>query len=99
MVRIQPSNRCLHESLQSFFAVTLSWLGATAVPGQSLEPLPLMEPVTVSGLAIPGKKAPAGLVLHPDMGLLTVDAVEGQLVHRTKTRILETHRCLYDSPV
>ncbi len=29
-------------------------------------------------------------MLRPDLGLLTVDAVEGQVVHRTQTRILET---------
>jgi hypothetical protein len=56
----------------------------------ALEPLPLMETVTVSGIDFATKSLPKGLVLHDEMGLLTVAAVKGQVVHRTKTRILET---------
>lgn len=71
-------------------AASLTWLAVPAFAASALEPLPLMEPVTVSGLAISGEKAPEGLVLRPELGLLTVAAVNGQVVHRTKTRILET---------
>ena len=49
-----------------------------------------METVTVSGIDFAAESPPKGLVLHRDLGLLTVAALEGQVVHRTKTRILET---------
>lgn len=67
------------------FCLLLSVSAAAA-----LEPLPLMETVTVNGIDLSAKAPPKGLVLDQDMGLLTVDAVKGQVVHRTQTRILET---------
>jgi hypothetical protein len=56
----------------------------------ALEPLPLMETVTVNGIDIASAKPPKGLVINKTLGLLTVSAVKGQVVHRTQTRILET---------
>ncbi len=54
------------------------------------EPLPLMETVTLNGIAIATNKPPKGLVLNRDLGLLSASAMKGQVVHRTQTRILET---------
>ncbi len=56
----------------------------------ALEPLPLMDTVVVNGIDISAKSPPKDLVIDKDMGLLLVEAVKGQVVHRTKTRILET---------
>ncbi|WP_166647225.1 exo-alpha-sialidase [Prosthecobacter fusiformis] len=70
----------------------LEWLtdGKDTTPVASREDLPIMDPVTVNGLALPTKKVPQGLTLHPQMGLLTVSFIQGQLIHRTTSRILET---------
>lgn len=49
-----------------------------------------METVKVGGLAISVREPPPGLVTSPEMGLLSVAGIQGQVVHRTRTRILET---------
>lgn len=67
-------------ALVSFLAASL----------QALEPLPLMEVVTVNGIELDAKSPPQGLVVDRNMGLITVAEVQGQVVHRTQTRILET---------
>lgn len=72
------------------FNLELLTNGKDSMPVANRDDLPIMDPVTVNGLALPTKKMPDGLVLHPQMGLLTVDAIQGQLVHRTTSRILET---------
>jgi len=56
----------------------------------ALEPLPLMDTVTVNGIDIPASSLPKELVLDKSTGLLSVSAMKGQVVHRTQTRILET---------
>ncbi len=56
----------------------------------ALEPLPLMETVTVNGIDLSAKSPPKGLVLDPETGLLLSSLMKGQVVHRTQTRILET---------
>ncbi len=56
----------------------------------ALPPLPLAESLQIQGTTIQTKAPPAGLVLREELGLLTVDALDGQVVHRTTTRILET---------
>lgn len=56
----------------------------------ALEPLPLMETVTVNGIDLNAKSPPKGFVLDVDTGLLMTAAMKGQVVHRTQTRILET---------
>lgn len=56
----------------------------------ALEPLPLMDTVTVIGIDLSTTSPPKGLVMDKGMGLLIVDAIQGQVVQRTKTRILET---------
>ncbi len=56
----------------------------------ALEPLPLMETVTVNGIDLNAKSPPKGFLLDQDMGLLMTAAMKGQVVHRTQTRILET---------
>ncbi len=48
-----------------------------------------MDPIVVSGVTFNGKSLPEGFVLDAETGLLTVKEVSGQVVHRTKTRILE----------
>jgi acetyl esterase/lipase len=55
-----------------------------------VEPLPLMDTVTVNGIDLSTQSLPQGLVIDKGMGLLTVEAIQGQVVHRTQTRILET---------
>lgn len=57
---------------------------------RALEPLPLMESVQVGSAELSLKSLPKGFVLHQDMGLVTASAVDGTVVHRTQTRILET---------
>lgn len=57
---------------------------------QALEPLPLMDKVTVNGIDLDTKSLPKGLALDKSTGLLSVASVKGQVVHRTRTRILET---------
>ncbi len=65
--------------------------GAIAAP---LPSLPLAEKIHVNGIAIDPRSPPAGLVLREALGLLTVPALNGQIVHRTTTRILETRAVL-----
>ena len=55
-----------------------------------LAPLPLADAVRIAGVEIQTKAPPAGLVLRDKLGLLAVEALDGQVVHRTTTRILET---------
>jgi len=68
----------------------LALLFLIAASLHALEPLPLMDTVTVNGIDLSAKSPPKGLVIDKDMGLLLVEAVKGQVVHRTQTRILET---------
>ncbi len=57
---------------------------------RALEPLPLMDKVVVNGIEVNVKAPPRGLAVDNEMGLLVVEGVAGQVVHRTQTRILET---------
>jgi acetyl esterase len=57
---------------------------------RALEPLPLMESVHVGAAELTLKSLPKGFALRKDIGLVTASAVDGQVVHRTQTRILET---------
>jgi acetyl esterase len=52
--------------------------------------LPLAESVSISGIEVRPKKLPAGLAVRPTLGLITVKALDGRVVHRTTSRILET---------
>jgi sialate O-acetylesterase len=61
---------------------------AEAKPG--LEPLPLLETVKAGGLEFSTKNPPRGYKVRTDLGLMMTDKMDGQVVHRTKTRILET---------
>ncbi|WP_395751917.1 exo-alpha-sialidase [Prosthecobacter sp.] len=72
--------------------LTLLLLASTSL--HALEPLPLMETVTVNGIDVNAKSPPKGLMLDQDTGLLMVSAMKGQVVHRTQTRILETRATL-----
>lgn len=56
----------------------------------AIEPLPLMDQVKVSTVELSSQTPPKGLKVRADLGLLMVNALDGQVVHRTKTRILET---------
>ncbi len=49
-----------------------------------------MDTVTVGSTELKTKALPKGFVLREEMGLITANAVDGQVVHRTQTRILET---------
>lgn len=68
---------------------TLALLFA-ATSALALEPLPLMDMVTVGSTELNTKALPKGFVLREDIGLITASAVNGQVVHRTQTRVLET---------
>lgn len=57
---------------------------------QDLEPLALGETVEIGSNVYPLTDLPDGLVVREDLGLVTVEALNGQVVHRTQTRILET---------
>jgi sialidase-1 len=48
-----------------------------------LAPLPLAEHIMLNGLSINLKSPPKGLVVRPALGLLTAEAVDGQVVYRT----------------
>ena len=61
-----------------------------ATSAVALDPLPLMDTVTVGSTELKTKALPKGFVLREDIGLITANAVNGQVVHRTETRILET---------
>src|SRR4051812_16146176 len=52
--------------------------------------LPISESIQISGLTVSTNKLPDGLALHDDLGLVTIKTLDGQVVHRTSTRILET---------
>ena len=68
-------------------------LAAVVSPASKVEkwaPLPLMETVKVGSAEFSTKTPPKGFKVRGDLGLLTVSAVDGQVVHRTKTRVLET---------
>ena len=56
----------------------------------AMEPLPLMDTVTVGSTELKTKALPKGFALREDIGLITASAVKGQVVHRTQTRVLET---------
>ncbi|MES2595332.1 MAG: exo-alpha-sialidase [Verrucomicrobiota bacterium] len=68
----------------------LALLLLATAPLLALEPLQLMDTVTVNGIDLNAKALPKGLVLDKNTGLLTVSSMKGQVVHRTQTRILET---------
>lgn len=60
-----------------------------AANAADLPPLPVAKTVRVGSLDIVTDAPPAGLKVRPVLGLLTVDALDGQVVHRTNSRILE----------
>jgi BNR repeat-like domain len=62
----------------------------SAATTNRIPPLPLAPSLLVNGLTLDPKSPPAGLVLREAIGLLTAAAVDGHVVHRTKTRVLET---------
>lgn len=57
---------------------------------ERLAPLPIMETVKAGGFEFRTNALPPGLVLRDDLGLLTVGTLDGRVVHRTSTRVLET---------
>ncbi len=63
--------------------------GALSAPSKQLPLLPLAPTLLVNGLTLDPKAPPAGLVLRESLGLLTAAALDGEIVHRTATRVLE----------
>ncbi len=53
-------------------------------------PLPVVESLRIGGAEIEVRQLPPRLALRPALGLITVAALDGQVVHRSKSRILET---------
>ncbi len=84
-----PSVPFMKTSPTRFLAVLL--LLRAAGVAASLDPLPLADSVQIQeDIVIETKAPPAGLVVRGHLGLVSVEALDGQVVHRTKTRILET---------
>ena len=76
------------KTLAHLLAVTLAAFPAWAA--EEFEPLPLAETVKIGSVEISTKKPPVGLLVRGALGLVTVSALDGQVVHRTTSRILET---------
>ena len=72
-----------------FARFNLEWL-TDGRDSLGVGPLPLTDAVRVGTKDIPTKNPPKGLKVDETMGLMMVNAVDGQVVHRTNTRILET---------
>lgn len=53
-------------------------------------PLPLAQNIVVNGISIDLAKPPKGLVVKEKLGLLVPPVVDGNIIYRTPTRILET---------
>ncbi len=70
--------------------LTLVFTCALCGRAAALEPLPLAEEVKIGKAVYPLEKLPEGLVVRDELGIVAVAVVDGQVVHRTKTRILET---------
>lgn len=69
---------------------TLSLALVLATPLHAIDPLPLMDTVKVGNLELSTTKPPAAFTVRGDLGLMMVKGLDGQVVHRTQTRILET---------
>ena len=54
------------------------------------QPTGLLTNVTVGGMNIDATAPPVGLVLRPELGLLTSTHVDGNLVHMSQTNLFET---------
>ena len=67
-----------------------NWKTSITQSGINFAPLPLGESVKIGQTEFSLKELPEGLVVRDVLGLVTVEALDGQVVHRTKTRILET---------
>ncbi len=68
-------------------------LAASAVSSRGAEPLaplPIAEKVSIQQMQVRSAALPEGLQLREKLGLITAAAVDGQVVHRSKSRILET---------
>jgi hypothetical protein len=68
-------------------------LAATAIRiarGDSSEYAPIAPAVTVGGREIRTDAPPSGIVLRRNLGLLTVPALDGKLVHQAKEHLFET---------
>ncbi|MBI3881927.1 MAG: exo-alpha-sialidase [Verrucomicrobia bacterium] len=65
-------------------------LAAVTTKKLAFEPLPLMETVRIGSADISTKQLPASLVARDVLGLVTSRLINGQVVHRTTTRVLET---------
>ena len=54
------------------------------------QPTGLLTNVIVGGMALDGTAPPVGLVVRPELGLLTSTHVDGQLVHEAEDNLFET---------
>jgi hypothetical protein len=57
---------------------------------ETFPPLPLAEKIAINGIAVVPKSPPRSLVRREKLGLVTAPAIDGHIVHRTNTRVLET---------
>ena len=73
-----------------FFTVACATFVASAADSQTFPPLPLAESARIGSLEISTKNPPAGLAVREALGLVAVNTLDGQVVHRTATRVLET---------
>jgi hypothetical protein len=76
----------------SFFAVVAVALAAFArsACAETYPPLPIAEKITIQGIEIGTGKPPIGTAVREHLGLLTDERLDGQVIHRTDSRILET---------
>ncbi len=81
--------RCLF--VAAWVALSAIAVAAESIEPLPIEPLPIAEKILINGIEISTAKPPRGTAVRKQLGLLTVDALDGQVVHRTNTRILETH--------
>lgn len=90
-----PSAVGFRRCRMAFRLAVAAWsalLSATLPAASAPPPLPLGEEITVHGTPISLKAPPKGLVVREAIGLLTAEALDGQVVYRAegKDHLLET---------
>lgn len=71
-------------------SATISIPCAWSADAKALPPLPIAETIAIQQMQLHTAALPAELKLREPLGLVTAAAIDGQVVHRTKSRILET---------
>ena len=69
-------------------------LATHVAAAEKYPPLPIAKEISIQSLTVDPRKPPRPLLLRPRLGLITARAVDGEIVHRTTTRVLETRAIL-----